>query len=327
MCNAGAYPNLRNVPVGRSRRAALTVVARKVVPNTRSSRSLRLDLPGTGLLTGTIVCIALPLIDGRETGWPWWSWTLLGIAPVLIAGFAAWQFACERSGRTPLVPVHLLRNRAYAAGSVVNFAFQAGLVGIFLVLTLYVQQALRFSALTSGLVWLGFSLGALGGAVAAAPLARWLGPRLMSVGAVLAAGAVIAVAALCHQPGSRQPEWWYLSAVLTIGGVGMGLLIVPLFDAALATVPTADAGSASGALSTVQQIGGTLGVAVIGAIFYSVAGQHRTTASMTAALHAASWGSVAAFGAAAMAGLTFGSDRIELTTTHEEEGVREASPS
>jgi EmrB/QacA subfamily drug resistance transporter len=301
---------LINVPIG----IALTVVAAQVVPNTRSSRPLRLDLPGAGLLTAAIVCVALPLIDGRETGWPWWSWTLLGIAPLLIAGFAAWQSACERSGRTPLIPMHLLRNRAYAAGSIVNFAFQAGLVGMFLVVTLYVQQALGFSALTSGLVWLGFSVGALGGAVAAAPLARRLGPRLMSVGAALAAGAVVAVSALCHQPGSRQPEWWYLSSVLIMGGIGLGLLVVPLFDAALARVPAADAGSASGALSTVQQIGGTLGVAVIGAIFYNVAGQHRTPASMTAALHSAAWGSVAAFGAAAVAGLTF-SGRVEPAAT------------
>jgi EmrB/QacA subfamily drug resistance transporter len=301
---------LINVPIG----IALTVVAAQVVPNTRSSRPLRLDLPGAGLLTAAIVCVALPLIDGRETGWPWWSWTLLGIAPLLIAGFAAWQIACERSGRTPLIPMHLLRNRAYAAGSIVNFAFQAGLVGMFLVVTLYVQQALGFSALTSGLVWLGFSVGALGGAVAAAPLARRLGPRLMSVGAALAAGAVVAVSALCHQPGSRQPEWWYLSSVLIMGGIGLGLLVVPLFDAALARVPAADAGSASGALSTVQQIGGTLGVAVIGAIFYNVAGQHRTPASMTAALHSAAWGSVAAFGAAAVAGLTF-SGRVEPAAT------------
>lgn len=306
---------LINVPVG----VALTVVAAKVVPNARAARPPRLDLAGAGLLTAAIVCLALPLIDGREAGWPWWSWTLLGAAPVLIAAFAAWQFACERSGRTPLIPVHLLRNRGYAAGNVVNFCFQAGLVGIFLVLTLYVQQALGFTALSSGLVWLGFSLGTLAGSIAAAPLVGRMGPRLMSIGATLAAGAVIAVTAMCPAPGGTQPHWPVLSAVLTIGGIGMGLLIVPLFDAALATVPTADAGSASGALSTVQQIGGTLGVALIGAVFYSVAGTHPTDQTLNDALHAASWGSVAAFSAAAVAGLAFGRPRHRVELQSEEE--------
>jgi EmrB/QacA subfamily drug resistance transporter len=292
---------LVNVPVG----AALTVIAIRVVPNAKRPLSSRLDVPGVGLLAAAIVCLALPLIDGREAGWPWWSWTLFAVAPLLIFGFILWQRACERAGRTPLMPVHLLRNRDYAAGNVVNFSFQAGLVGIFLVLTLYVQQALGYSALHSGLVWLGFSLGTLAGSAAAAAMASRVGPPLMSIGAVLAATGVGVASALCRNSDPSDTRWWHLSAVLAIAGIGMGLLIVPLFDAALATVPAADAGSASGALSTVQQIGGTLGVAVMGAIFYSRTGEQSTEADMTVALHAATWGSVVAFAIAAVAALTF----------------------
>ena len=308
---------LVNVPAG----IVLGLIAAKAVPNSRSARPPRLDLPGVGLLTAAIVCLALPLIDGREEGWPWWSWTLLGIAPVLIAAFVVWQIACERSGRTPLIPVHLLRNRDYAAGNVVNFAFQAGLVGMFLVLTVYVQQALGYSAFHSGLVWLGFSLGTLGGSVAAAMLAGRIGPPLMTAGATLTGGTVIAVVAICRSPGTAQPDWWHLSGALTIGGVGLGLVTVPLFDAALATVPTTDAGTASGALSTVQQVGGTLGVAVIGGIFYSSASAQPSGASMTTALHVASWGSVAAFGAAAVAALTFGRRNESANTRIQEQKV------
>ncbi|MFI6833785.1 DHA2 family efflux MFS transporter permease subunit [Kribbella sp. NPDC050241] len=290
-----------NVPIG----VALTAIALKVVPNARSTRPPRLDLPGVALLTAAIVCLALPLIDGRQAGWPWWSWTLLGTAPILLAGFVSWQFAVERSGTTPLIPVHLFRNRAYAAGSVVNFSFQAGLVGVFLVLTLYVQQALGYSALQSGLVWLGFSLGTLVGSVLAAMVASRIGPPLMTFGAILAAASVTVVAQW-HPAATPPPHWWQVSAVLTIGGIGMGLLVVPLFDAALASVPAADAGSASGALSTVQQIGGTLGVAVIGGIFYDYAGAQPTGTSLATALQVACWCSVAAFGVAAAAGTAFG---------------------
>lgn len=302
---------LINVPIG----VVLAVIASRTVPDTRSASPPRLDLPGVALLTSGVVCIAIPLIDGRQAGWPWWSWTLLALSPVLLSAFLAWQRASEHAGRTPLIPVHLFRNRAYAAGSVVNFAFQAGLVGIFLVLTLYVQQALGYSPMRSGLVWLGFTVGILAGSIVSGTVANRIGSPLMAVGAVLAAGTVLAVSAMSHPAAGPALQWWQFSSVLAIGGIGMGLLIVPLFEASLATVPVDDAGSASGALSTVQQIGGTLGVAIIGAIFYHQAGIHPTGQSLTSALHASAWGSVIAFGAAALGAFSFRrrSARAEIT--------------
>lgn len=81
------------------------------------------------------------------------------------------------------------------------------------------------------------------------------------------------------------------------------LLIVPLFDATLATVLVADAGAASGALSTIQQVGGALGIAAIGAIFYTVVGGEQTTAGIVTGLHAVAWGCVVAYIGAAVASL------------------------
>ena len=131
-----------------------------------------------------------------------------------------------------------------------------------------------------------------------------LGRRLVTIGALVVAVAVawLLLAASDPSKGSAVNGWDFVGG-LVLGGLGMGLLIVPLFDLTLESVPTSDAGAASGALSTIQQIGGALGVAAIGAVFYSAAGTRPDASTLTAALHAAAWGCVLAFAAAAGASL------------------------
>lgn len=292
-----------NVPVG----VLLVVAAVLVVPNSRSEHPARLDIVGAVLITAAVLCLVLPLIDGRQEGWPLWSWLVLAASPVLLVGFALWELRQERRvddrGTVPLIPPHLFRDRSYVAGSVVNLAFQAGLVGFFLFFTIYLQSALGYSAMQSGLSWLGFSLGTLTGSLAAVRFVAQHGRALITIGALITAAGVtwlVLVAAVPSTAGG-SPNGWDFVGGLVLAGLGMGLLIVPLFDVTLHAVPVADAGAASGALSTIQQIGGALGVAVIGAVFYAVAGAHPDPASLTAALHAAAWGCVVAFVLAAVA--------------------------
>jgi EmrB/QacA subfamily drug resistance transporter len=287
-----------NVPIG----IVLFLAAIKVVPAARPGPAVRLDLPGTALVTAGVLAVILPLIEGRARGWPWWSWLLIVLGPLLLIAFAVRQRRLERSGDTPLIPLRLFADAGYRAGCVINFCFQAGLVAFFLFVTLYLQLALHFSALESGLVWLGLSVGALIGSSIASPLLARVGHRVMATGAVLFALSMILVATAAVDPSAgAAPRWWLLAGLLTIGGIGMGLIIVPVFDVALATVPAADAGSASGALNTIQQLGGSFGVAVIGVIFYTAATDAPTPATITAALHLAVAGSVAAI---LLAGLT-----------------------
>ncbi|WP_161606184.1 DHA2 family efflux MFS transporter permease subunit [Microlunatus speluncae] len=282
-----------NVPIG----IALFLAAIRLVPATRPGPAVRLDLPGTALVTTGVLCLILPLIEGREHGWPWWSWVLLAVGPLLLIAFAVRQRRLERAGGTPLIPLRLFADRGYRTGCMINFCFQAGLVSFFLFLTLYLQQALRLGALQSGLVWLGLSLGALAGSSIAAPLLARIGHRVMAVGAALFALSMILVGTTA----GTVSHWWALAGLLTIGGIGMGLIIVPVFDVGLATVPRTDAGSASGTLTTIQQLGGSFGVAVIGVIFYTAATAAPTPATITHGLHLAVAGSVIAL---LLAGLT-----------------------
>jgi EmrB/QacA subfamily drug resistance transporter len=310
-----------NVPVG----VALGIAAMLVVPNSRSAHSRRLDLPGVLLVTGGVLCLVFPLVEGRQAGWPLWAWLVLAAAPLFLAAFAVWQ----RRSTSPVVSLRLFRDRGYLAGSVVNLTFQAGLVGFFFLLSLYLQQALRYPALEAGLTWVGFSLGALAGSALSVPLVRRFGRRPMTAGALLTAGAVVWISLLAVAPGAGPvPTGWYFTPALVLGGFGMGLLIVPLYDAALETVPVAEAGSASGALSTVQQIGGSLGIAVMGAIFYTAATATPTEATITTGLRAASWGSAVAFTLAAVASLFLASRPVRTDVpdqAHQQE--RSFSPS
>ena len=297
-----------NVPIG----ALLAVVAAFVVPNSRSEHPSRLDVLGALLVTAAVLCLVLPLIDGRQDHWPIWAWIVLAASPVLFVAFVCWEATVERRAAAtgegvPLIPLHLFRTRGYVAGSAVNLFFQAGLVGFFLFFTIYLQSALEYSPLQAGFSWLGFSLGTLCGSLVAVRLTASLGRRLVTLGAVMVGGAVVWLLLAASDPtvGAR-PDGWDFVGGLGLGGLGMGLLIVPLFDLTLEAVPTADAGAASGALSTIQQIGGALGVAAIGAVFYSVAGVAPDASSSTAALHAAAWGCVIAFAAAAAASLALG---------------------
>jgi MFS family permease len=209
----------------------------------------------------------------------------------------------EKRG-VPLIPLHLFRNRGYVAGSAVNLFFQAGLVGFFLFFTIYLQSAVGYSPIQAGLSWLGFSLGTLAGSIVAVQLTPRLGRRLVTIGAAMAALGVVWLLLAASDPSvGVAPNGWDFVGGLVLGGLGMGLLIVPLFDLTLEAVPTADAGAASGALSTIQQIGGALGVAAIGAVFYSIAGASPDASTLATALHGAAWGCVLAFAAAAMASL------------------------
>jgi len=327
---------LINVPVG----VAVAAVAARVVPDHRAPRPTveprppvepraglvgpracragprvrDLDLVGVALLTAATVCLTVPLVDGRQAGWPWWSWALLTLAPLLAAGFARWQRLSQRLGRTPLIPPRLGRAREFVTGAVVNLSFQAGLAGIVLIFSVYLQQCVGFTAMQTGLTWLGFSGGTLVAAVAAPALIGRVGPAVMPVGAGTTAGAVLAALGWCAAAAPAGPRWWQLSGVLAVAGIGMGLLVVPLYDLALAGIPAADAGAASGALGAVQQLGGALGVAVIGTVFYRAAGAPPAPAAMAIGLREAAPVAVVAFVLAGAVALRFRSGpRAERT--------------
>ena len=264
-----------NVPVA----ACALIAGVRVVPETRDPAARRPDLPGAVLLAGSLVAIVYPLLEGRQLGWPAWVWPLIGAG---LAGLCALgMLEARRSGRqghgvhgvAPLLRAGLFRIPAFAAGLGVQLAFAAGLQGFFLAFTLWLQIGEHFSPLKAGLTAVAFSVGSFAGAPAAVPLAQRHGRRVLASGALLMVAGILGVAVAAGHVGVNGSPWPVVPG-LAVAGAGLALLVIPLVNVVLAAVPVEVAGSASGLFSTAQQLGGALGVALFGAVFFGYLSGH-----------------------------------------------------
>jgi EmrB/QacA subfamily drug resistance transporter len=255
---------LINLPVGLTTLAAAWALVRE----SRDAQPPRLDLAGVGLVTVALLLLLYPLVEGHELGWPTWTFVSMAASLPVLALFATQQ---ARGGRrSPLVPLGLFRQRAFTGGGLAALTFFAGAVSFFLVLTLTLQVGLGFSPLHTALTFVPWSLGLVAAAGASVQLAPRLGRRLTTAGALLMAAAMGGVLLTVDHFGDGLSSWW-LAPSLALGGVAMGMVAPTLIDVTLAGVVTRDAGSASGVLNTVLQLGSAIGVALIGVIYFDVA--------------------------------------------------------
>lgn len=258
---------LINVPVGL---AALVLVP-SALRESRAPRRPRLDNTGVALSTAAVVALVLPLIQGRALGWPLWTWLCLAASAVLCALFVRHQNALGAKGGDPVLNLELFKQRAFRLGSLSQLVFWTGQGSFFLILALYLQAGRGLDALGSGVVFLSIGGGYLVTSTTAHLVAARLGSRTVPAGAlVMASGLGLLWAAAEHS--GTTGSLWQLVPGLVLDGVGMGMVIAPLTHDALGAVPAHLVGSASGVVATIQQIGGALGIALIGIIFYGAAG-------------------------------------------------------
>lgn len=306
---------LINIPVG----IVIFALAARFVPDTRSARPMRLDLPGVALLSATVLAFMVPLVEGQTLGWPAWLWIPVGVGMVLLVAFVAYSRRRMRRDGSALLPMPLFADRGFSAGIITQAAFQGALNAFTLPFIIYLQVGLGFDALTAGLNLLAFSLGAMLGTGLVIPLVARLGKVLVTAGSVIMAANVLWVLAIVSDTGAAFTGW---AAVwpMALAGVGLALLIIPLVDVALATVPVADAGAASGAYSTFQQLGAAAGVAVSTTVFFTIVGDDWSREHVLTALQASVWVAIAGFAIAALASLLLpGRARVQA---HLEEAKR-----
>ena len=289
---------LINIPVG----IVIFVLAARFVPETRSSRPMRLDLVGVALLTAVILAFMVPLVEGQTLGWPAWLWIPVAVGALLLVVFVAYSRRRMRRDGSALLPMPLFADRGFSAGIVTQATFQGALNAFTLPFIIYLQIGLGFDALTAGLNLLAFSLGAMVGTGVVIPLVARLGKVLVTAGSLILGGGVLWVFAVVAETGADFTGWAAVWPML-VSGLGLALLIIPLVDVALATVPVADAGAASGAYSTFQQLGAAAGVAISTTVFFSMIGDDWSREHVLAALQASVWVAVAGFGIAALASL------------------------
>ncbi len=254
---------LVNLPVGIAALAA----ARRTVPESRRPGALSLDPLGTALVTAGLTLIVLPLVEGRALGWPAWTVASLALAPVVLGAFAAHQRRLARRGGAPLFDPALLRRRTFGAGLAVQALLWCGQASFFLVFALYLQLGRGLDAMQSGLVFTVLAVAYVVASVKAQGLAHH-GRRLITAGALtLAAGHAILLDAVLGDGALVT----LVPGMVLVGG-GMGLLIAPVAATVMAGVPAELAGSASGALSTVQNVGNAIGVGLVGALYFGALG-------------------------------------------------------
>jgi EmrB/QacA subfamily drug resistance transporter len=258
---------LVNVPLG----IVAIGAAIRLLPASPGDRGTRLDLVGTALVCAFSLLIVYPLIEGREDGWPWWTYVSMAAGVVVMVAFALQQRHRDRAGLAPLVTPSVFSHRGYSAGLVFAIVFFAGLGGTLLCTTLFLQIGQGFSPIKAALSTVPLSIGlVIGASLSGGVLGPKFGRLTLQGGVVLTGvGWLLVVLAL---RGQGTVGFVDLLPGLLVAGAGLGLVVAPMFDTILASVTDAEAGSASGALNAGQQLATSVGVAVFGTIFFDVIG-------------------------------------------------------
>jgi EmrB/QacA subfamily drug resistance transporter len=285
-----------NVPVG----VVGIIVSRWVIAESRdTSHEQSIDLPGLVTSGGSLLALSYALIEGNKHGWG--SPEIIGLfvgAAVLLAVFI-WL---ELRQRLPMLDLGLFKIGSFAGANIVAMLVSLGMFGVFFFISLYVQNVLGYSPTKAGAIFLPMTILI----ILIAPIAGKLSDRVGSRWLMGAGMAILGVSLLLYQRIGLHTGFWSLLPQLVLGGVGMALTMSPMTSAAMSSVPVDKAGVGSGVLNSFRQVGGSLGIALMGAILLSY--QHPTKSKVVAAqqfvngLHAALLVSAfIAFAAAAVA--------------------------
>ncbi|MEU0244267.1 MFS transporter [Streptomyces sp. NPDC006235] len=261
-----------NVPISI---LALAIGAR-VLPESRSASTARLDLVGALLAASGILLVLLPIIQTETWGWTAVSYALLAAGIILLTLFLAYERSLAGRGGEPVFDPALLRIRAFAIGLSASVLFFGGIGSFFLTLSVYLQLGTGRTAWETGLVILPYALGSVITSGLGVALAAKAGRALLITGSLTIAASQLVLLTVVRD--GSDPGFWLLALGLFIGGLGLGLAAPILVNVVLAGIPGRNAGAAGGVLSTVNQIGGAIGIAVLGTIFFAA-----VTGSTTAA--------------------------------------------
>lgn len=254
---------LINIPIG-----VIAIVAARYIPESYAPQKPLLDGRGVLLISIALSLLLVPLIEGPTQGWPAWTLCSLGAAAVLLVLFYRQQERRRIAGLWPLVDMRLLAQRHVALGVMLVLLVYSTSSSFFLCFALLVQKGFGLDPLQAGLIFAPCSVGFVLASLAAPRLvARW-GIRAIIGGALIYA---LFIAALIVQVAvaGAQLNPVTLIPVLVVVGAGQGAIMTPLLNLVLGYVDEAQSGMASGIISTVQQVGAALGVAVVAMLFNS----------------------------------------------------------
>lgn len=299
---------LVNLPV-----AALVILfGLPLLKNTHERRAGKLDPGGMVLSMLTLAQLLVPLTEGREAGWPWWAWLLLTAVPVTAWRFWRHESRLARHGGAPLVDPAALRAPGLGRALLIALSFYS-IGSFFLLLSVYLQNALHVTALDAGLVFLPFGAGFLLGPLSTPFCRRILGAWVNPVGMALETAGFLGLAWLVDvAPAGLAPAAFPLGAILFTIGFGQGLALPTLMRMITGRVAPAYAGMIAGVASSTLQVSTALSVALIGGIFYTVLGVGTDAAAIAHAFVVAALCIAACLAAGVVLGMTLAREHGEV---------------
>lgn len=270
---------LVNLPIG-----VLTFAASwRVLPADQPHKDrAHLDWLGALLSVATLALLIVPLLTGRDAGWPVWMLACLaGSLPAALL-FLLHERAVAARNLEPLIRLDLFRNRSFAGGVPIAAVFSFSYVGFMMVLAIYLQVGLGFSPLQAALVYTPNAVGFLASSLCAARVTPLLGRHVLTIGYVIAAVGLLATAGTASAAGAGL-SGWELGVPLCIAGIGQGLGMTPLIGTIIGRLAPGEAGAGAGVVTTTLQVGNAMGVAVLSLIFFSILGSGHSPGDYSAA--------------------------------------------
>lgn len=267
---------LLNLPIV----AAVFLAGIPFLPDTRSSTPASLDRLGVLLCALTLGLLVVPLVQGRELGWPWWLCLMLPSAPLVAVGFWRHEVALQRRGGTPLLSPQLARSPRLLAGLVSALFFYV-VSAFFLSFSVYLQDALGASPVVTGLMFVPFGVGFLVGPLTTPLAIRCFGRWVPALGMLLEAlGCLILSVAVSAAAAGERPALMPLIVGVALLGFGQGWALPTLIRRVIDRAPAGGSGMVSGLVNSALQISAALGVAVLGGLFYAVAAPAHSPATL-----------------------------------------------
>jgi EmrB/QacA subfamily drug resistance transporter len=271
-----------NVPVG----VTAFILAPILLKESRDAHVKRFDVPGAVLVTGGLSLLVYAITQAGQDGWlAGKTVTYFAVSLASLVGFIAWELRHPE----PLMRFGILRTKTIAGANVAGFIMGTAMFAMFLMLTLYMQQVLGYSAMKTGVAYLAVAGTAIFTSAIAAQLVTRIGVKPVLIVGMVSLTAGLVYFTQVSVGGSYLGD--LLPGFLLIA-VGIGFAFVPISIAALAGVQAAEAGLASGLINTSQQIGGALGIAALSTIATSrtddaIAGGSTQAAALVTGFHGA----------------------------------------